>query len=193
MPAWTSRTPWRTFSGVGGLMRPSSSSSPQSPHVDPGGRSFHRFVTISPSGPTACAAPNVLEAEVENWLVEWGHVDALQGREQLLVGALGEEAIDDSVEVGYVTLEPLVQPHVLEASRVQALLLSRNVRKVLRRDRRPSWIVGLPYFRWRGCHRILTLRESSHRPDLHEGLLRSQRPEAVRRGAAVHGQHEVVR
>src|SRR6516165_10713559 len=167
MPACTSRTPWRTFSGVRRLMRPSSSSSPQSPHVDPGGRSFHRFVTISPSGPTACTAPNVLEADVENWLVERGHVDELQRRKQLLVGATGEEAIDCSLEVGDVALESLVQAHVLEASRVQALLLSRDVRKVLRRDRRPSRIVGLPYFRWRGCHMLLALRESRHRPDLH--------------------------
>src|SRR3954452_5261540 len=46
-PACTSRTPCSTFSGVSKLMRPSSSSSPQSPHVEPGGRSFHRFVTAS--------------------------------------------------------------------------------------------------------------------------------------------------
>src|SRR5580765_31136 len=45
MPASTSRTPWSTFSGVSRLMRPSSSSSPQSPHVDPSGRCTHRFVT----------------------------------------------------------------------------------------------------------------------------------------------------
>ena len=45
MPASTSRTPCRTFSGVSRLMRPSSSSSPQSPHVEPGGRCCHRFVT----------------------------------------------------------------------------------------------------------------------------------------------------
>ena len=51
MPASTSRTPSRTFSGVSRLMRPSSSSSPQSPQVEPGGRCFHRFVTLSsPSG-----------------------------------------------------------------------------------------------------------------------------------------------
>src|SRR6202011_4701144 len=48
MPASTSRTPWRTFSGVSRLMRPSSSSSPQSPHVEPGGRRVHRFVTAAP-------------------------------------------------------------------------------------------------------------------------------------------------
>src|SRR5437764_1350105 len=41
-PASTSRTPSRTFWRVRRLMRPSSSSSPQSPHVDPGGRCFHR-------------------------------------------------------------------------------------------------------------------------------------------------------
>ncbi len=44
MPASTSRTPWSTLSGVIRLMRPSSSSSPQSPQVEPGGRCFHRFV-----------------------------------------------------------------------------------------------------------------------------------------------------
>ena len=48
MPASTSRTPWRTFSGVSRLMRPSSSSSPQSPQVEPGGRCCHRFVTVRP-------------------------------------------------------------------------------------------------------------------------------------------------
>ena len=45
MPASTSRTPWRTFSGVIRLMRPSSSSSPQSPHVEPSGRRCHRLLT----------------------------------------------------------------------------------------------------------------------------------------------------
>src|SRR5665213_1251749 len=50
MPASTSRTPARTLSGVSRLMRPSSSSSPQSPQVEPGGRCVHRFVTAwSPS------------------------------------------------------------------------------------------------------------------------------------------------
>ena len=46
MPACTSATPWSTFSGVSRLMRPSSSSSPQSPQVDPGGRCVHRFVIL---------------------------------------------------------------------------------------------------------------------------------------------------
>src|SRR3984957_6201469 len=49
IPASTSRTPWSTFSGVSRLMRPSSSSSPQSPHVEPGGRCFHRL--LMPSSP----------------------------------------------------------------------------------------------------------------------------------------------
>ena len=58
MPASTSRTPWRTFSGVSRLMRPSSSSSPQSPQVEPGGRCFHRFVTVSsPSRPQPARDP----------------------------------------------------------------------------------------------------------------------------------------
>src|SRR3954449_6772226 len=48
MPASTSRTPSRTFSGVSRLTRPSSSSSPQSPQVEPSGRWIHRFVTGAP-------------------------------------------------------------------------------------------------------------------------------------------------
>src|SRR3954469_2567080 len=49
-PASTSRTPCSTFSGVTRLIRPSSSSSPQSPHVDPAGRCVQRFGTaLSPS------------------------------------------------------------------------------------------------------------------------------------------------
>src|SRR5262249_48914777 len=57
MPASTSRTPARTFSGVSRLMRPSSSSSPQSPHVEPGGRCVHRFVTDRAPSPlvTRCS------------------------------------------------------------------------------------------------------------------------------------------
>src|SRR5713226_5402019 len=47
MPASTSRTPCRTFSGVSRLMRPSSSSSPQSPQVEPAGRCVHRFVMLA--------------------------------------------------------------------------------------------------------------------------------------------------
>ena len=42
--------------GVSRLMRPSSSSSPQSPHVEPGGRCVHRFVT-TPLLPAGLAAP----------------------------------------------------------------------------------------------------------------------------------------
>src|SRR4051812_26008668 len=47
MPASTSRTPCNTFSGVTRLMRPSSSSSPQSPQVEPGGRCVHRCCVTS--------------------------------------------------------------------------------------------------------------------------------------------------
>ena len=57
MPASTSRTPWSTFSGVSRLMRPSSSSSPQSPQVEPGGRCFHRFVTAS--SPSSRSVPGL--------------------------------------------------------------------------------------------------------------------------------------
>src|ERR1700722_4465255 len=45
LPACTSLTPSSTFSDVMRLIRPSSSSSPQSPHVEPSGRRTHRFVT----------------------------------------------------------------------------------------------------------------------------------------------------
>src|SRR5450756_220971 len=45
LPACTSLTPSSTFSDVMRLIRPSSSSSPQSPHVEPSGRCTHRFAT----------------------------------------------------------------------------------------------------------------------------------------------------
>src|SRR5262245_29759102 len=45
MPASTSRTPSSTFAGVTRLTRPSSSTSPQSPQVEPSGRRVHRFAT----------------------------------------------------------------------------------------------------------------------------------------------------
>src|SRR5579864_4238049 len=48
-PACTSRTPCSTFSWVMRLMRPSSSSSPQSPHVEPPGRCTHRFAMCKSS------------------------------------------------------------------------------------------------------------------------------------------------
>src|SRR3954470_22400970 len=48
MPCSTSRTPSRTFSGVTRLMRPSSSSSPKSPQVEPSGRWVQRLVTVPP-------------------------------------------------------------------------------------------------------------------------------------------------
>src|SRR5882672_10770801 len=48
LPACTSLTPSRTFSDVIRLIRPSSSSSPQSPHVEPSGRRAHRFATADP-------------------------------------------------------------------------------------------------------------------------------------------------
>src|SRR5437762_2803674 len=90
------------------------------------------------------------EAEVEDRLVEGRHVDRLLRREQPLVGKTGEEAVDGPLEVGDVALEPLVQAHVLEALRVQALLLPRQVREVLRGDRWPPGIVALPHLGRRG-------------------------------------------
>src|SRR5688572_15163294 len=75
------------------------------------------------------------EAEVEYGLVERRHVHLLNGREQALVRKAGQEAVDGPLEVGDVALESLVQPHVLESLRVQALLLPRQVREVLGGDR----------------------------------------------------------
>src|ERR1700722_4737781 len=48
LPACTSLTPSSTFSEVMRLIRPSSSSSPQSPQVEPSGRRAHRFATADP-------------------------------------------------------------------------------------------------------------------------------------------------
>src|ERR1700722_18268549 len=45
LPACTSLTPSSTFCDVMRLIRPSSSSSPQSPHVEPSDRRTHRFDT----------------------------------------------------------------------------------------------------------------------------------------------------
>src|SRR3954453_16747954 len=115
------------------------------------------------------------ETEVENRLVEGGHVDRLQCREQLLGTKAGEEAVNGPLEVRDVSLELLVQAHVLEALRVQALLLPRQVREVLRGDRWPPWIVGLPHLGRRGPPRLLALGEPRERPDLHQRLLRSER------------------
>src|SRR3984957_1407629 len=48
LPASISLTPSSTFSDVMRLIRPSSSSSPQSPQVEPSGRCAHRFATADP-------------------------------------------------------------------------------------------------------------------------------------------------
>ena len=49
----------------------------------------------------------------------------------------GEKPVDDPLQVGDVAFEPFVETHVLEALRVQTLLLAREVGEVLRGDRRP--------------------------------------------------------
>src|SRR5688500_6699350 len=133
------------------------------------------------------------EAEVEYGLVERRHVHLLNSRQQALVGKAGQEAVDGPLEVGDVALEPLVQPHVLESLRVQALLLPRQVREVLGGDRWPPLVVGLPDLGRRGHARFVALGVTRHGPDLHERLLWTERPEAIRGRSAVHGQHEVVR
>ena len=61
------------------------------------------------------------------------------------------------LEVRDVALGPLGQPHVLEALGVQALLLPRQVREVLRGDRRPPRIVALPRLGRRGLRRLAGL------------------------------------
>src|SRR5262245_58261802 len=58
MPAWISPAPCSTFSGVIRLTRPSSSSSPQSPHVEPSGRWVHRFATLASALPPALRVVN---------------------------------------------------------------------------------------------------------------------------------------
>ena len=88
---------------------------------------------------------------------------------------------------------PAGQPHVLEARRVQPLLLARQVREVLGRDRRHTRVVALPHLRAGRRGPVVVLGEPGQRPDLHERLLRAERPEAVGRRAAVHRQHEEVR
>src|SRR5262249_60696035 len=64
------------------------------------------------------------EAEIEDRLVERCNVEHLHCREQLLVRTAGEESVQGSLEVGDVPFEQGVQAHVLEAPRVQTLLLA---------------------------------------------------------------------
>src|SRR5438309_6735110 len=56
-----------------------------------------------------CTTRRRSEAEVEDRLVERRHIDRVQRWEQLLVREAGEEAVDGSLEVGDVALEPVVQ------------------------------------------------------------------------------------
>src|SRR5262245_46319920 len=128
------------------------------------------------------------EAEIEDRLVERCNVEPLHCREQLLVRTAGEESVQGSLEVGDVHFEQGVQAHVLEAPRVQTLLLAGQVREVLRRNRRPPRIVVLPHVRRRWLLWHAPLREPSQRPDLHQRLFRTERAEPIRRGAPVHRQ-----
>src|SRR5215510_9757095 len=104
------------------------------------------------------------EAEIEDRLVERCNVEHLHCREQLLVRTAGEESVQGSLEVGDVPFEQGVQAHVLEAPRVQTLLLAGQVREVLRRNRRPPRIVVLPHLGRRGPPRLLPLGEPRERP-----------------------------
>ena len=79
--------------------------------------------------------------------IGWSNGYTLTARsagQQPLVRQAGEEAVDGALEVRDVALHRFRQAHVLEAPRVQALLLPRQVREVLRGDRRPARVVGLP-------------------------------------------------
>ena len=70
MPASTSRTPCRTFSGVSRLMRPSSSSSPQSPPTSSRPeRCCHRFVTSSVVGPPWSCTDRLALLQHDPWSV----------------------------------------------------------------------------------------------------------------------------
>src|SRR5262245_44968453 len=143
--------------------------------------------------PSATSAYVTSEADIDDGPFEGVDVQLPQRRQQLFVRKAGEEPVDRPVEVRDVALDPLGQAHVLEPLRVEAALLPRQVREVLRRDRRDSWVVARPRL---GRHRLRTLaalREPRERPDLHQRLFRAERTEPVRGRAAVHRQDEEVR
>src|SRR5436190_23079934 len=94
--------------------------------------------------PSATSANVTSEPEVGDRLVERIHVDLVERGQESVVGETGEVAVDDPLEVRDVAFEPARQAHVLEALRVQTLLLSRQVGEVLRRDRRPAGVGELP-------------------------------------------------
>src|SRR5262249_60165364 len=110
------------------------------------------------------------EAEIEDRLVERGNVERLHCREQLLVRTAGEESVQGPLEVGDVPLEHGVQAHVLEAPRVQTLLLAGQGREVLRRNRRAPRVVVLPPPGGPGAPPPPPLRGPPGRPELHPPL-----------------------
>src|SRR5262245_546183 len=73
------------------------------------------------------------EGQVLHRLLEGIDVHRVHRGQELLVGQPGEEAVDRALEVRDVALELAREAHVLEPVLVQALLLSRDVREVLRR------------------------------------------------------------
>src|SRR4029453_16147628 len=118
-----------------------------------------------------------LQREIDDRSIEGTHVDGLQGPGKVLVGKAGEEAVDGPLEVRDVALEPAGQAHVVKASRVQTSLLPRQVREVLRGDRRPARIVALPRLGRRRAPRLLPWGIAGEGPDVHQRLLRSERAE----------------
>ena len=99
----------------------------------------------------------------------------------------------DPLEVRDQPLDPVRQPHVLEALGVQAFLLLRQIGEVLRRDHRPARVVGCKWLRRRRPALRAVIRVASQRPDLEQRLLGTERPDPVRRRAAVLRKDEVVR
>src|SRR5262245_27529854 len=85
------------------------------------------------------------EPEVEDLLVERIVVHGAQSSAEFVVRQPGEESVDRALEVRNRALHLFREPHVFEAVRVQAALLAREVREVLRGDRRPARIVAFPH------------------------------------------------
>ena len=113
---------------------------------------------------------------------------------QPLVGEAGEEAVDGPFEVRDVSLEPAPTGACTRSpSRAGPSAGAAGSRSPARgsaatADRRtPTRSGGV------GVSGSLPSGNRVERPDLHQRLLRPQRAEAVRRRAAVHRQHEVVR
>ena len=211
MPAWTSRTPSRTFSGVTRLMRPSSSSSPQSPQVEPSGRCVQRFVMSSPSRP---AGGGLLPPRVVEMYRPVGLISQLRSRSQRTCFSArratrvarhrrspGMTQKDFVVSADGHLLEPidLFKTRLPEAPAPPGGVGGGVRDRALRRGRRP----GLPqaaHARVRGLDRLaLPPDERAHargRPRHHprgHGRRRGRRPGAAPEPLAVRALHRPPR